>query len=143
MGASEERERYEELLQEMRVMLPGVEVLFAFLLTSVFAQRFQELDSLGRTLFVVALVTSALTVLLLLVPAALHRMADIDRERRVRLGSRFQVIGSLTLGLSMVIAMFVIVRMIYDTTVASSVAGGVALAWVALWYGVPRMVSRS
>lgn len=55
MGSEEERERYEELLQELRVMLPGVEVLFAFLLTSAFANRFQDLDSLGRTLFTVAL----------------------------------------------------------------------------------------
>ncbi len=100
-SADDERDRYEELLQELRVMLPGVEVLFAFLLTAVFANRFQDLDPLGRTLFAVALTTSAITVLLLLTPAALHRFSDVGRSERIRLATRFQMIGSVTLGSSM------------------------------------------
>lgn len=140
MGSEEERERYEELLQELRVMLPGVEVLFAFLLTSAFANRFQELDSLGRTLFTVALTTSALTVLLLLVPAALHRFSDIERGQRVRLATRFQMLGSVTLGVSMCVALFVVVRFIFSTAMGLVTAAVVALVWVGLWYVFPKLL---
>lgn len=132
-----DRERYEELLQELRVMLPGVEVLFAFLLTAVFANRFSDLDHFGRVLFAVSLTTSAITVLLLLMPAALHRLSRIDRTERVRVATRFQVIGSLTLGISMSLALFVVVRFMFSTTVAVWLAGAVAAVWAGLWYLFP------
>lgn len=137
-----ERERYEELLQELRVMLPGVEVLFAFLLTAVFANRFSDLDRLGIVLFVLSLTTSAITVLLLLMPAALHRLADIDRTERVRVATRFQMIGSITLGISMCLALFVVVRFIFSTPVAAWLVGTVAAMWASLWYLFPIWLSN-
>jgi hypothetical protein len=137
-----DRERYEELLQELRVMLPGVEVLFAFLLTAVFAQRFQALDEQGRVLFTIALMTSALTVLLILVPASLHRLADLDRGTRVRMASRFQVAGSVTLGLSMCLALFVVVRFVFGTSTAVWTVSSLAVAWTSLWYVFPLQMRR-
>lgn len=140
--AGTDRERYEELLQELRVMLPGVEVLFAFLLTAVFADRFSDLDRLGLVLFVVALTTAAITVLLLLMPAALHRFAHIDRTERIRVGTRFQRIGSITLGISMCLALFVVVRFIFSTSVAVWLVGMVAAIWAGLWYLFPIWLSN-
>lgn len=137
-----DRERYEELLQELRVMLPGVEVLFAFLLTAVFANRFSDLDQLGRVLFAVSLTTSAITVLLLLMPAALHRLAKIDRTERVRVATRFQIIGSLTLGISMSLALFVVVRFMFSTPVALGLAGLVAAVWAGVWYLFPIWLNQ-
>lgn len=137
-----ERERYEELLQELRVMLPGVEVLFAFLLTAVFANRFSDLDRLGLVLFVLSLTTSAITVLLLLMPAALHRLADIDRAERIRVATRFQMIGSITLGISMCLALFVVVRFIFSSPVAVGLVGVVAAVWAGLWYLFPVWLNR-
>lgn len=139
----EDRTRYEELLQELRVMLPGVEVLFAFLLTSVFANRFEDLDRLGRSLFIVSLLTAAVTVLVLLVPAFLHRIADIERSERIRLAARFQVAGSLTLGVSMAVAVFVVIRFVFTTSTALWLTGLVAVLWLALWYLFPLVISRS
>lgn len=136
-----DRERYEELLQELRVMLPGVEVLFAFLLTAVFANRFSDLDEVGRVVFAISLTTSAVTVLLLLMPAALHRLADIGRTERIRVATRFQVAGSLTLGVSMTLALFVVVRFMFSTGVAMWLAGGVALVWAGLWYLFPAWLN--
>lgn len=137
-----DRERYEELLQELRVMLPGVEVLFAFLLTAVFANRFSDLDRLGLVLFVLSLTTSAITVLLLLMPAALHRIADVDRTERIRVATRFQMIGSITLGISMCLALFVVVRFIFSTSVAAWLVGVVAAVWSGLWYLFPVWLSN-
>lgn len=140
--AETERDRYEELLQELRVMLPGVEVLFAFLLTAVFAERFQELDQLGVVMFFASLSTAAVTVLLLLVPAALHRLADVARTERIRIATRFQIIGSVTLGVSMCLALFVVVRFIFDTAAAVWLVAGVAVVWVGLWYLFPLSLNR-
>lgn len=54
------RERYRELLEELRTIIPGVQVLFAFLLTVPFSSRFTELDALGRRVFTGSLVAAAL-----------------------------------------------------------------------------------
>lgn len=136
-----ERERYDELLQELRVMLPGVEVLFAFLLTAVFADRFSDLDQFGRVLFATSLMTAAITVLLLLMPAALHRFAQIDRTDRIRIATKFQMVGSLTLGVSMTLALFVVVRFMFTTSVAVWIAGTVAAVWAGFWYLFPAWLN--
>lgn len=140
--AEEERDRYEELLQELRVMLPGVEVLFAFMLTAVFASRFPELDRLGRILFSIALTMAALTVLLLVMPTVLHRMADIDRVKRIKIATVFQLAGSITLGISMCLALFVVMRFVFSTPIGVLAGGGAAAVWIGLWYVFPRLLRR-
>lgn len=123
-------------------MLPGVEVLFAFLLTAVFAGRFESLDGLGHALFVASLVAASVTVLILLMPAALHRLSRVDRTQRVHLATRFQMMGTITLGLTMCLALFVVVRFIYSTVVAAWLVGGVAAIWAGLWYLFPLSLNR-
>ena len=88
------RQRYYGLLQELRVVLPGVQVLLAFLLTVPFAQRFNELDAAGRRAFQVALTGSMLSVIFLLGPTFLHRFGE-RRARRDRLlwSIRLMVVG--------------------------------------------------
>lgn len=123
-------------------MLPGVEVLFAFLLTAVFAQRFQELDDSGRLLFTVALLASALTVLLLLVPASLHRLSHVDRDTRVDIAARFQILASVTMGISMCVALLVVIRFVFGTAMGLSMAGALAVVWAGLWYVFPLQLRR-
>lgn len=123
-------------------MLPGIEVLFAFLLTAVFAQRFQDLDDPGRFLFAVALLASALTVLLLLVPASLHRLSDVDRGTRVQIAARFQIFASVTMGISMCVALLVVIRFVFGTAVGLMAAGALAVIWTALWYVFPLQLRR-
>lgn len=62
-----------ELLQELRVTQTGVQILFAFLLTLAFTQRFTELDSLQRGTYVTTLLLSVAAAVLLTAPAAVHR----------------------------------------------------------------------
>lgn len=142
-STSVERDRYDELLSENRVMLPGVEVLFAFLLTVVFAEAFDRVDDLGKAVFLVALTSAALTILMLTVPALLHRVADIDRDRRIELASRFQVAGSVTLGLSISAGLFVVVRFVFGIEMAIIVTGLVAATWIGLWYLLPQLMGVS
>lgn len=135
----EQRERYRELLEELRTIIPGVQVLFAFLLTVPFSSRFEDLDDLGKGMFIVALGMVAAAVVVFLVPASYHRLAHRgEREERVRIGSRTTVVGMAFLGTAMGAATFVVTRFILDSTAAgTAVGGGVALAAFLLWYAFP------
>jgi len=76
LDREELRNRYAILLQELRVALPGVQVLVGFLLTVPFANRFPELDEGGRAAYGIALIASLLSVVCLLTPTVYHRVAD-------------------------------------------------------------------
>lgn len=153
-GDEEDRERYRELLEELRTIIPGVQVLFAFLLTVPFSSRFAELDDVGVRVFALALVTVGLAAVILLTPAAYHRIsAGDDRRQRLRLGIRSTVTGMALLAVSIVAAVFVVIRFIFDmtsislssewsettiATIATVMVGGAAIV---LWFVLP-LISR-
>jgi len=78
-----QRERYQELLAELRTIIPGVQVLFAFLLTAPFSARFHLLDQLGHDIYAASLVGTALAAAVFLTPAAYHRLATSASWRLV------------------------------------------------------------
>jgi hypothetical protein len=138
------RQRYYGLLQELRVVLPGVQVLMAFLLTVPFAQRFDELDDVGRTAYLVALSTSLGSIIMLLAPTVFHRVADrTARGARLAWGIRVTVGGILLLAVSLTSAMWCIVRFVFGTPEATVVAGGALLTFAAVWVALPVAVGRS
>lgn len=137
-GEEEERRRYRELLEELRTMIPGAQVLLAFLLTVPFAARFTELDQTGKTVFVVSLTCAAAATVLFLAPAAYHRLGDrSDRRARLRFGVRTAVAGLMLLGLAVAMATFVVVRFVFAGVLAASVAGALAALAVAMWIVAP------
>ncbi len=135
----EQRERYRELLEELRTVLPGVQVLFAFLLTAAFSQRFTELDSLGRRAFAVALLGTATAAITLMAPTAYHRVsAPGHRGHRLHISIRLQIAGMFILLLSMSTAVFVVGRLIFDDTLVGVLFGlGTLGVGLALWYALP------
>lgn len=146
----EQRERYRELLAELRTIIPGVQVLFAFLLTVPFSARFDALDPLGIRLFALSLVTVGLATVILLTPAAYHRLTSHrDRAARIRLGVRVIVVGMSFLAVSIAAAVFVVGRLVFitdpaatfwqlsPTDMAFAITGIVAGTGVALWYILP------
>jgi hypothetical protein len=139
-GEPEERQRYRELLEELRTILPGVQVLFAFLLTAPFSQRFGDLDEFGRDLYAVALIGTALVAVVLLSPASYHRIAPRrERAGRLRTAIRLMVVGMLLLGASMTIAVFTVMRFIFGSGVGVAVAAGLVGVLLVLWYVVPLL----
>lgn len=135
----EARERYRELLEELRTILPGVQVLFAFLLTVPFSSGFGDLDELGRDLYAVVLVGVGLATVAFLTPAAFHRMgADGSRAVRLRVGIRCAIAGMVLMAVSIVTAVFTVARFVFDTGVALALAGVIAAAFLALWFGLGR-----
>jgi hypothetical protein len=129
----------EELLQGLRVLLPGVQVLFAFLLTVPFAQRFTELNTAERAVFVGALVGAAMASALLVAPSAFHRILfrERDKEWLVTQSNRFAIAGTIFLAASMTCALYLVVEVIYGSGVGAVVAGAVGAIFLIVWYVVP------
>ncbi len=134
----EQRERYRELLEELRTVLPGVQVLFAFLLTAPFSDRFERLDNLGRDVYAVALVSAAVSAVLFLTPTSYHRVAPrTDRRNRLRIAIRSTVAGMAALVIAMIAALFVVTRFVYGTSEGAAVAAVVLVGAATLWYFLP------
>lgn len=132
------RDRYRELLEEFRTILPGVQVLFAFLLTAPFSTRFTDLDEFGRDLYGVALVGAALTVITFLAPTSYHRVAPRSaRRKRLHTAIRLAVVGMLFLATSIMVAVAAVVRFVFGSGVAGAVVGGLTITLLMLWYVMP------
>jgi MFS family permease len=141
LDREELRRRYYGLLQELRVVLPGVQVLLAFLLTVPFDSRFQDLDATGRALFAIALVSALLSVVCLVSPSVVHRLAErTARRARLRLGIIFELIGLGLLGLSLAASLWCVTRLVYGSTTAALITLPVIAAIIVVWVVIPLAV---
>jgi len=132
------RQRYYGLLQELRVVLPGVQVLLAFLFAVPFAPGFSELDDLGRGIFGVAMLGSLLAVICMLAPAAMHRFGDrTARRARLTWSIRLTMAGFVFLAIALVAALWSVARHVYGTTTTWLVVIPVSVAIPVLWWLLP------
>ncbi len=132
------RQRYYGLLQELRVLLPGVQVLVAFLLTVPFALGFDKLDESGRRLYGVALWAGLMAVIAFVSPTVFHRIGGRTlRAERLILGIRTTRVGLGFLALSLLSAALVVTRFVFDPMVAGLFVGTVAAAMFVFWLVVP------
>jgi MFS family permease len=137
------RDRYYGLLQELRVVLPGVQVLLAFLLTAPFAQRFNELDAWGRRAYETALASSMLSVVFLLGPTFLHRFGERTARRdRLLWSIRLTVVGLALLGVSLLTALWGVARFVLGGSSALQLVVPIAATMVAVWVAVPLTLRR-
>ena len=150
MEASEKNDRGEtekqrldrnlnELLGELRVALPGVQVLFAFLLVVPFNQRFADITSFQRTVYFVTLLCATAACACLIAPTAHHRIEfrAKDKERIVMGGNRLAIAGLALLATAMTGAITLVTDFLYGSTTTAVAAGLVALLFAVLWYAVP------
>jgi hypothetical protein len=128
-----------ELLQELRIVIPGVQVLFAFLLTVPFSQGFTKLDALQRGVFFATLLCTAAATALLIAPSSHHRLLFRQgvREQRVELGNLLAILGLAFLVPAMVGVLFVITDLIFGSVAAIFVTVIVTLFFVLLWFVLP------
>jgi hypothetical protein len=131
-----------ELLNELRVALPGVQVLFAFLLAVPFTQRFPEASNFQRALFLVTLLCTAVSAALLITPSAYHRLhfRQHNKEDLLLTSNRCAIGGLGFLALAMVGAIVLITDVIYG--VAATTCIGVASAAVFGWFWAVLPLSR-
>ena len=135
---------FTELLQELRVAQTGVQILFAFLLTLSFMDRFATIDAFQRVVYVFTLVASATTVALLVAPVAAHRlMFQCGRKRElVRVAHRLAVVGLVNLAVTMLAGMLLVLDVVIGRVAASTVVAALAVVFAALWAAVPLRVLR-
>ncbi|MDQ6749188.1 MAG: DUF6328 family protein [Actinomycetota bacterium] len=126
-----------ELLSELRVALPGVQVLFAFLLVP-FNQGFTRMTDFERKLYFATLCT-ALASMLLIGPPVHHRILfrQRDKEHLVLSANRLTIAGLATLALAMTSAVLLITHILFGGVTAGVTGAIVLLAFAVLWYGVP------
>lgn len=138
------RDRFDMLLQELRVSLPGVQVLTAFLLTAPFSQRFGELDQWGRRAYGTALTSSMLSVIFLLAPTLLHRLGERRaRSARLRWSVRLMIAGLFLLGVALVSAMWGVSRFVFGTEAAWLLTGPMIVLIVSVWLVLPFTLRRN
>lgn len=132
-----------ELLQELRVVLPGIQVLFAFLLVLPFQSRFGSLPRAGRVMYMVTLMASAAAAALLIAPASVHRLnfRGHDKEWILRTAQRCVVAGTATLAVAMTGAVIVVTSAMYGAWAALP-ASGTALVIGWLWLALPLQGPR-
>ena len=128
-----------ELLGELRVALPGVQVLFAFLLVVPFNTRFAELAPGQERLYLATLLCAGLASALLIAPTAYHRLTFRlqDKGRLVVSANRLAIAGLGFLALSMTGAIALVTDVVFGTTVAAISGAIIGLAFVVLWYAWP------
>ena len=134
-----------ELLQELRVVLPGVQVLFAFLLTVPFAQRFEALTSLEQYVYYATLLCAAAAAALLMAPSAHHRLLWRRgmREQRLVIGNILSIAGLLFLVPGMIGVIFVITDLLFESLAVSLlVISVIAVVFGLLWFALPMMYGR-
>jgi hypothetical protein len=128
-----------ELLNELRVALPGVQVLFAFLLAVPFSQRFDSLTGYQEDVYYGTLICAAAATAFLIAPTAHHRIEFRlqDKQHIVFLANRFAIVGLSFLALAMTGVVLLVTDVIFGgiaTVAATSITAGV---FAVLWYVLP------
>jgi hypothetical protein len=128
-----------ELLQELRIVIPGVQILFAFLLTVPFSQGFTKLTTVQQYVFFATLLFTAAATALLIAPSAHHRLLFRQgvREQRLRMGNMLTILGLACLVPAMVGVVYVITDLIFGLTTALIVTVVMALSFLLLWFVLP------
>src|SRR5215213_785152 len=128
-----------DLLQELRVALPGVQVLFAFLLTVPFTNRFNELSGFEEKLYYGVLISVALATVLLVAPTAGHRILfrRQQKEYLVTVSNNLALVGMALLAVSMCGAIALISDFLFGSVTAIISTVVMALAFIGFWFTGP------
>lgn len=131
--------QWTELLQELRVAQTGVQILFGFLLAVVFQERFEDLADVDRNIYVVTVMLGAATAATLIGPVSYHRLLTGRRMKpqTVIWASRMTVLGLVLLFCTMCSTLLLIMRVALHNQVALWLVGGMALWFLACWFGFP------
>jgi uncharacterized protein DUF6328 len=130
-----------ELLNELRVALPGVQILFAFLLTVPFTQRFNQGTDLQRNMYFFTFLCAAASTALLIAPSAYHRLTwrQHDKDHLLKVSNALSIAGTVFLAIAMSSTVFVVTDVLFDATAAAFVAAATAAFYAWFWYVMPLL----
>ena len=128
-----------ELMNELRVALPGVQILFAFLLTVPFNNRFEKVSNLQEDVYFVALLLTVVSTALLMAPTAYHRLRfrQRDKDRLLKISNRFAIGGIAALAGAMVAAIFFVTDFLFEPWAALIVASAAGMLLGVVWFLLP------
>jgi hypothetical protein len=133
-----------ELLNELRVALPGVQVLFAFLLTVPFSQRFKEIDAADKRVYFIAVLSTAVATMLFIAPTAHHRIRFREgvKESLLRAANVFVVIGLVLLAVAISAVTFLVTDLVYPGDLPAYLTAFLAGAFALIWFVLPFVFQR-
>ncbi|MFI9649552.1 DUF6328 family protein [Streptomyces sp. NPDC052040] len=136
---------FAELLQELRVTQTGVQILFAFLLTLAFTQRFPALDTVQRATYVTTLLLSVVAAALFTAPAALHRLLFQQNAKPVivTISSRLAALGMVVLALAFTGSVLLVVDVSLGRAAGIAAGAGTLAVCLGLWRVLPLLVLRA
>lgn len=143
MADEDEKQRLDreliELLNELRVVLPGVQVLLAFLLILPFSKGFSTVTHAERLVYMAAVMLATLSTVLLLAPTSFHRLRfrEHDKKRLIEISNRLAVWGTAVLALAITCAVYLISAYVFDVWVGVAAAGLAAVGFASFWYVLP------
>jgi Family of unknown function (DUF6328) len=128
-----------ELLQELRVALPGVQVLFAFLLAVPFQQGFEKITSFQKDVYFGTLICTAIAAVMLISPSAYHRVTFRYQQKRklIFYANQFSIAGLVFLALAMTGAITLVTDYLFGTTATVVTTSLSILAFGFFWFGMP------
>ncbi len=141
--AETEKERIDreiiELLNELRVTLPGVQVLFAFLLVVPFQQGFSALSDVQRAIYLFALLATTASTILLMTPASYHRLRfrARDKLRMLFISNRLVIVGMALMALAITASVYLIVELVLGQLAGLGVVALALVGFGVFWYAVP------
>jgi len=137
----EEQERLNrqmmELLNELRVAMPGVQILFGFLLTVPFQQRFSQVNDFQQTVYFVTLVTAAVAAAFLIAPSAYHRVMfeQQDKPNIIHIGTTQLLIGLGALAIAMNGAVLLVTDVLFSAGTVTVTVVALSTLYFTLWFG--------
>jgi hypothetical protein len=130
----------EQLLQELRVALPGVQILFAFLLTVPFANRFEQVTPFQEDAYLATLVATFAASVCFVAPTSYHRLRyrkHSDPERMLRTANILVIAGLGCLAVALTAALLFVTDFVFGRTTAVALTTAVGLLLLGLWYAIP------
>lgn len=137
--------QWNELLQELRLAQTGTQILFAFLLSIAFQQRFQDADAFTHAVFAGTLVTTAMAMGLFLAPVSFHRIVFQQkiRDRMIPIADKLAAAGLVFLVAAIAGGLLLAIDVVLSRTAAVIVDAVVLVCFLLLWYVLPAWVKRN
>ena len=128
-----------ELLNELRIVLPGITVLFGFLLAVPFARGWTRVTTFQRDVFVVAFLATAVSVALLMAPSSYHRIRfrQGDRERMLTISNRLSIAGISATAVALAAVVLLVTDFVVSRGFAIAATASLLVLVFLLWYGLP------
>jgi tellurite resistance protein TehA-like permease len=132
-------QEWNELVQEHRLAMPGVQVLFAFLLILPFQNRFEELTTAQESVYYSALLCATAAIILLITPTAAHRIRwrKQDKEALLRMSTRAAIAATVFMAAAMTSSVYLITDLLFGEPATVIVGSVVAGAFAVFWYAIP------